>query len=268
MMHFFVKSIEPTSNTVFEAAAILGYRLQALDYLAGLYKDKKLGFYFRSSDGAISFELHRVDSLKNLDARLKSNPQWAYCTHDVVPVTKTGEMVRELAQFLNIDPNTFFDSVLAEYESLGIFSAQSTSNARSRLATFNGDYIALMSADEEEIDEAGTYTVVAKSTKGTSATVSNDQLSEMWARTLRSQVAHLNSDTEFVDYNPVGRSEGLLVGKGDVNLLKSHIESTEIYPDTVVQYISVNTPSIAAQKTADELRLIKRSPPPLNFFTV
>ncbi len=258
MMHFFVKSVETPSMSHFDIAAMLQHRLLALDHLSSLYADKKLGFFFRSPDGATSYELHRADDLLELDARLKANPQWPYCSHEVVPVTKTGDMVRELTSYLKIDANLFFEEALGRYQARGILTADHTDEIKKRAGS---GYVELMSADEEPMDENGVYTVVAKASKGTSASVPVEQLQEMWMRALRSQVAHLNSDIEFIDYNPVGRSEGLLIGKGDLDVLKKHIESTEIYPDTVVSYYPVHTRSVAARATASRLLSLQRDLP-------
>jgi hypothetical protein len=260
MMHFFVKSVETPSLSHFDVAAMLQHRLLALDHLSALYADKKLGFFFRSPDGSISYELHRSDDLLELDARLKANPQWPYCSHEVIPVTKTGDMVRELTAYLGIDANAFFEDALSRYQNRGILTASHTDEIRKRAV---GGFVELMSADEEPIDENGVYTVVAKASKGTSASVPVEQLQEMWMRALRAQVAHLNSDVEFIDYNPVGRSEGLLIGKGDIDVLKKHIESTEIYPDTVVSYFPVHTSSVAARAAATQLMALQRSLPAL-----
>lgn len=265
MMHFFVKTTENQPLTTFDEAATLRHRLASLDYLTDLYAQKKLGFYFRSPDGTISYELHRADTLLELDARLKGNPQWPYATHEVTPVTKTGDMVRELTSYLQIDANMFFRDALARYQKAGWLAPAHVAQVHAKAAAGGGDYLALMSADEEPIDEAGNYTVVAKQSKGTLASVAPEQLEEMWMRTLRSQVAHLNSSVEFIDYNPVGRSEGLLVGKGDLAALKAHIESTEIFPDTVVSYYPVTTPTRAARATADSLILLRRDLPTLSF---
>lgn len=264
-MHFFVKTTENLPLTTFDEAATLQLRLASLDYLTNLYALKKLGFYFRSPDGTMSYELHRADTLFELDERLKGNPQWPYATHEVTPVTKTGDMVRELTSYLKIDANTFFADALARYQTAGWLSPAHVNQVNAKAAAGGGDYLALMSADEEPIDEAGNYTVVAKQSKGTSASVSPQQLEEMWMRTLRSQVAHLNSSIEFIDYNPVGRSEGLLIGKGDLADLRKHIESTEIYPDTVVSYYPVFTPTQAARATAASLTLLRRELPALSF---
>lgn len=264
-MHFFVRVTENESLTTIDQAATLSHRLASLDYLSALYANKKLGFFFRSKDGSISYELHRTDSLLELDARLKANPQWPYASHEVVPVTKTGDMVRELTSYLNIDPQQFFADALARYQTAGWLDASHVSTISTRVAAAGGDFLALMSADEEEIDPEGTYTVVGKVSKGSTASVSPEYLEEMWMRTLRSQVAHLNSDIEFIDYNPVGRSEGLLIGKGDINKLQKHIESTEIFPDTVVTYYPVNTPKQAGMQAMSTLSQLRRTAPTLSY---
>ena len=262
-MHFFVKVTENEPLTTIDRAATVLHRLAALDYLAGLYAQKKLGFFFRGKDGSVGYELHRVDTLLELDARLKANPQWPYANHEVVPVTKTGDMVRELTAYLSIDPKQFFADALARYQAAGWLQPSHVSSIATKAVAAGGDFLALMSADEEEIDPEGTYTVVAKQSKEASASVSPEYLEEMWMRTLRSQVAHLNSDIEFIDYNPVGRSEGLLVGKGDLTNLQNHIESTEIYPDTIVTYYPVNTPKQAGLQAMNTLVQLRRSAPAL-----
>lgn len=263
-MHFFVKVIENEPFTTMDQAATMNHRLASLDYLSALYAQKKLGFFFRSKDGSVSYELHRTDSLQDLDARLKANPQWPYANHEVVPVTKTGDMVRELTAYLKIDPQQFFADALVRYQTAGWLHASHVASISSRAAAAGGDFLALMSADEEEIDPEGTYTVVAKASKGSPASVSPEYLEDMWMRTLRSQVAHLNADIEFIDYNPVGRSEGLLIGKGDIAELQKHIESTEIYPDTVVTYYPVNTPKVAGLQAIETLSQLRRSVPLLS----
>lgn len=263
MLHFFVTSIETEARTTFELAATQTVRLLSLDYLSQLYADGKIGFFFRSVDGSTSYELHRVDNLTELDARLKANPQWAYAKHDVVPVSKTGDMVRELTAYLGLDANKFFEETLSRYENKGFMSALSTNEIRRKVEMLGGDYLQIMSQDEEPIDEEGTYTIVAKRSNDISAVVPEIQLRDMWMRALRAQVAHLNSDIEFIDYNPIGKSEGLLIGKGDVEILKRHIEATEIFPDTVVTYTPALTPRRAAQAAVASLRSLQRDVPTL-----
>ena len=263
-MHFFVKVTESEALTTMDQAATMTHRLTSLDYLSALYAQGRLGFFFRSKDGRVSYELHRADSLLELDARLKANPQWPYARLEVMPVTKTGDMVRELTTYLKIDPNQFFADVLTRYQNAGWLQPAQVSSISATLAVAGGDFLALMSADEEEIDPEGTYTVVGKQSKETSASVSPEYLQEMWMRTLRSQVAHLNSGIELIDYNPVGRSEGILIGKGDLASLQSHIESTEIYPDTIVTYYPVNTARQAGLQAVDTLARLRRTVPTLS----
>jgi len=265
MMHFFVKSIESRSRSTYEEAAMLQHRVAALDYVAGLYNAGRLGFHFRDSEGVTSYELHRCDNLLELDARLKSNPQWAYCNHQVIPVTKTGDMVRELTNYLKIDANEFFRKTLAQYREKELLAGVTLEAISKKVEANGGDFLALMSEDEQPIDEAGNYTLAAKTQTDVASTVSIDQLQDVWIRALRSQVIHLNSDIELVDYNPVGISQGLVIGRGDPEVIRRHIESTEIFPDTTVHYTPLRTSTQSGAATVERLRTLKRNVPEVKF---
>lgn len=261
MMHFFVESVENRGSSPNEFAAALQHRLTSLDYLAGQYQSGNLGFYFRSLDGRTSYELHRATSLPELDARLKSNPQWPYVQTTVTPVTKTSEMIREVTSFLGIEPRAFFLQVLADLRSSRADLTSFVDNATNVLSQNSQDVLALFAEDEEPINEEGLYTLAAKKLSAPRPDAKPAELEEIWRKTLRSQVMHLNSQVEFIDYNPVGVPNGILIGKVPEADLRKHIEATEIFPHTTVEYRALSTPLRSAHSAASTLSQMGGSVP-------
>lgn len=226
-MEVFVKMVENVTTSVMEEAAMLQHRLRSLDYKRSLLKEGKLRYAFRDETCSVCYSMYVGDTFEQIDAMIKKDPQWPFCKLDVTPVTSSRAMAEEIQSFLNV--NILSEQVMAKLDTPPI----------------------------TDIDDDGVYTVAEKASRELSPLVSEGALSEMWIRTLRSQELHLNS-IELVDHNPVGRSEGILIGRCDKATLEAHVKNAEIYPDTTVKFTALFTLKKAWQSTSTKLANLKR----------
>ncbi|MDO6967113.1 hypothetical protein [Rhizobium alvei] len=234
-MRFLVTMSENRTASSMERVACLQHRLKSLDYQKQLLVDKRLGYAFRSEDASTSYLMFKdIRALEDLDELVKGDPSWAYCSTEVMPVTTTASMMREMYKSLG-------PKVLGE--------------------EFEAKTMAALEGDEEPIDEDGTYSLAAKRAKDISAITSPDLLNEMWSRVIESQRLHLNSTIEFADHNPVGKPWGILIGKTNVSELQQHVESAPIFPDTDVTFENLLTLKQARNLTAMELERSRRAVP-------
>ncbi|MBK3734256.1 hypothetical protein GAY29_14285 [Azospirillum brasilense] len=238
-MRFFVTVTENVTSSPTERAAMIQHRMKSLDYQQGLLNAGSLGYAFRSVDCQTGYLLYKADTLEQVDEIIKADPQWVFCSVEVMPVTTTTAMVKEM--YRSFGPQLLgaplSDSDLQKFE-----------------------------ADEEAIDPDGNYSMAAKALAAVSPLASQDVQNDLWVRTLQSQKMHFNP-IEFCDHNPVGKPWGILVGKCDVPAIQTHVASTPIYPDTVVTYTELLTLKKAWRKSASELAVFQRAAPVAVHFT-
>jgi muconolactone delta-isomerase len=237
-MRFFVRMTEGRSSTTVELAAMLEHRLKSIDYQRALLDRGKLGYAFRNVDGDVSYLMYKADSLEELDALIKADPSWPFCETEVVPVTTTAAMIREIEA--SMGPN--------------VLSAK-----------FTNEEMKHLDSDEEPIDEEGVYSLAEKALPSMSALTSPSVLDEIWQRTVTSQSLHINS-IEFADHNPVGRPWGLLIGKVEPDALKQHVSTAPIFPDTTVTYTRLHTLKQAWEASAKQTVALHRAVSPSAFY--
>ncbi len=226
-MEVFVKMLENITTSVMEEAAMLQHRLRSLDYQKSLLKSGKLRYAFRDESCTTCYSMYIGETLEEIDAMIKKDPQWPFCKLEVTPVTSSRAMAEEIQSFLNV--NILSELVMEKLDSPPV----------------------------TDIDDDGVYTVAEKASSEMSALVSDSALQEMWIRTLQSQELHLNP-IELVDHNPVGRSEGILIGRCDKDTLEAHVKNAAIYPDTTGKFTPLLTLKRAWQSTSVKLVNLRR----------
>ncbi len=207
-MRFLVRMNERSPRDAQENSAMLLHRLESLRYQADLLASGCLAYAFRAELGSVTVMMFEVDSLTDLDRYLKRDPGWPYCATEVIPVVSTEALIREAQDYLG-------EFIFAEEELQHL------------------DYV------KKPINSDCQYWLAIKEVLPFSPLLSEDAQNDVHRRTVLAQRSHLNP-VEFADDNPVGRAVGILVAEGDLESTKKHVESCEVFPDTIVTYLELS----------------------------
>jgi hypothetical protein len=203
-MRFFTRYFERPVRDPQECAAMLFLRLQGLLYRERQYLDGKLAYAFCTDDLSTAVELWETGSTTELDLLVKRDPQFPYCRVEVMPTIGTDALVEEIQGYIG--------EVL-----------------------FAPDQLPTLRMPRKPIEPDATYYLAWKEVLPFSPLLSQDEQDDVHRRTLTAQAAHF-ADLEFADDNPVGRPVGILIGKADLETIRRHVESCDVFPDTIVSY--------------------------------
>jgi hypothetical protein len=235
MDRFYVSMKERTCVDTQELAAMLGHRLNALEYHQKLLGDGKASFAFGlGEDCDETIVLFRVGSHDELDWLIKRDPHFPYTKTIVTPVITTEALVREAQDYLGEE-------------------------------IFAKDQIPQLNFPEKAINRDGEYWLAWKEVPPFSPLCSEETQNDVHRRTVLAQRGHF-AELEFADYNPAGRPIGILVSEGPLDAIRHHVETCEVFPDTVVTYTRLWTHKQAWARTAAKLVELRRTAPEANPF--
>ena len=226
-MRFFVTLKERTCSDAQELAAMLTHRMCSIEYQDDLVKKGLLRYAFRAKNGLKAILMFEVVALEELDALVKRDPGWAYSRAEVVPVVTTEALVREAQGYLN-------EKILSE------------------------DEVKALEIPLQVIEPHAQYWLAWKEVKPFSPLLPDEDQNDVYRRTLLAQKSH-GDPVEFSDENPVGLSVGILIAKGDLEAARRHVETCDVFPDTIVEYMEI-VPLQRAWETAREELLRLRRP--------
>jgi hypothetical protein len=170
--------------------------------------------------------MYEVETLETLDLLLKRDPGWAYATTEVTPVVSTVALVTEAQDYLG-------ESILTQDEVDGL------------------------APERRRINPVGTYWLAYKEVRAFNPLLSIEEQDDVHRRTVTSQRAHLDA-VEFADDNPVGKAVGILVAEGELADVRRHVETCEVFPDTVVSYKELLPLERAFEFTKGQLERLRR----------
>jgi hypothetical protein len=221
-MRLYVKTWERECVDAQETKAMLGHRLKGIAYEQKALGDGEFEWAFRESENPGVFHgVIDTECLEAADEILKRNPCWPYCHIRVEPVVTTDALVREAQGFLEehiMDPATMAD----------------------------------LACPAHPPRAGGSYWLAIKEVPPFSPLLPLDAQADVFRRTVIAQLGH-KEDCEYADVNPVGRSVGVLVAEGDEETIRSHVETCEVYPDTVVSYTRLVDLATALERTEARL---------------
>jgi hypothetical protein len=221
---------ERTLNDAQELSAMLVHRLDSIRYqLELLSVDGPLAYAFRTKEGNMAVLMYETDTPEKADLYLKRDPGWPFAETEVLPVVSTTALIREAQEFLG-------ETIIEESE----------------LASFH--------YERRGIDPLKEYWLAYKEVKPFSPLLSVEAQNDVHRRTIIAQKAHLES-FEFADDNPVGKAVGILVAEAAFDRVRRHVESCEVFPDTVVTYMELLPLKRAWEKTVAEIQKLGRPTP-------
>lgn len=227
---FFVRMKERPCFDAQERAAIHRHRLAAVQYHASMLEEGHARYAFFAGEGLNeAILMYEIESHDRLDWLIKRDPLFPYTTVTVIPTITTEALVREAQDYLGEE----------------IFS-----KAELPKLTFA----------HKKIDPNAEYWLAWKEVLPFSPLCPVAEQDDVHRRTVIAQKGHFE-DLEFSDENPVGRPVGILVAQGSVEDMRRHVESCEVFPDTVVQYTRLYTHRQTVSKTIEELRRLRRPIP-------
>ncbi|RVE87071.1 hypothetical protein [Sinorhizobium meliloti] len=227
---FFVRMTERSHRDTQEHAAMLMHRLEAIKYHSRLLLDGSAQYAFFAGDDCNSaIILYEQESHEALDWLIKRDPHFAYTQIEVIPTVLTEALVREAQDYLEEE----------------IFSTE-------EMKTLN--------FPRREIDPDAEYWFAWKEVPPFSALCPVSVQNDVHRRTVLAQKAHLEN-FEFADHNPVGRAVGILVAQASLETVREHVESCEVYPDTIVTYQKLWTHKQALEHTRARLTDLRRKVP-------
>lgn len=233
MLRYYIDAREPRSNDPASRAAQLQYRLDSLEYWYQKFESPSVVYVFRSHHSSRIHAVVKPDTPEDLDRILKADPSWPFLTWTPIPVTTTANMLQEI-----------FDAIPHERLS----EAGPEQFDASEMKKLDQD-------DQRPIDPNGVYILAEKKLTALPATTPQEHLDLLWSKTIASQKMHL-SDMELMDHNPIGRPEGLLVGKGTLKQIKAHVSATPIFPFTKVRFTRLSTLAQSWASTVKDLQAL------------
>jgi hypothetical protein len=228
-MRFFTRMVERETHDAQEKAAMLYHRLDSIRYQLPLYQSGALAYAFRVVSGNAAVLMYDVATLQLLDLHLKRDPGWPYAHTEVVPVVSTEDLVREAQDYLG--EHLFTDEELPS-----------------------------LCFERRRIDSKAMYWLAYKEVRPFSPLLTEESQNDVHRRTILAQRAHFES-LEFADDNPVGKAVGILVAESELEAVKAHVESCDVFPDTTVQYTELLPLERAWDMTVAELSRMRRSVP-------
>lgn len=227
---FFVRMRERIPADAQELAALLNHRLRSLRYQAKLLAGGDVQYAFMLGESCSeAILLYEVETHEQLDWLIKRDPHFAYTRIEVIPTILTEALVREAQDFLGE----------------GIF---------------NEDALANLNFPRREIEPNGEYWLAWKEVAPFSPLCPEETQNDVHRRTILAQQGHFE-ELEFADDNPVGRPVGILIGHCSLEEVQSHVESCDVFPDTIVTYSRLWTHKQAAERTIANLRALRRDVP-------
>jgi hypothetical protein len=209
---------------------MLRHRLAGIEYKAALLGRRTLSYAFRSADGRMSYDMFNADSLEVLDRNVKADPAFPYIAVEVIPVVSTVAMVAEASEYLG-------ETILTE------------------------DEVAALNFPNQVVEDESSYFLAYKEVRPFSPLLTQSEQNDIHRRTIVSQRSH-HSGLEFADDNPVGRSVGILIGRGTLEEIRAHVTNCAVFPDTTVEFAELMTLPYAWRHAAAELSSLGRQVPP------
>lgn len=227
---FFVRLKERATADTQELAAMLLHRLRAIDYHEGLLRAGDLHYAFLSGERCTeAILLFEVENHERLDWLLKRDPHFAYASRTVIPTVLTDALVREAQDYLGE-------------------------------AIFSEEEIPSLRFPKRDIDPAGEYWLAWKEVPPFSPLCPVEVQDDVHRRTILAQKGHFDV-LEFADDNPVGMPVGILVAEAPLDQLRQHVESCDVFPDTIVQYERIWTHAQAREMTRRLITELRRPLP-------
>jgi muconolactone delta-isomerase len=233
-MKFFVQMTERQTFDSQELAAMLRHRLDSITYQQKLLDKGDLAYAFRTKQGNQSVLMYEINSLEYLDLLIKRDPHFPYSEIEVVPVVSTETLVREAQEYLN--EQIFSDNELPK-----------------------------LNFPRKPINSEATYWLAYKKVKPFSPLLSEEEQNDVHRRTILAQQGHFD-DLEFADDNPVGKPVGILVAECSLEKVQAHVETCDVYPDTVVIYNELLPLKRAWNATVQEIVQLRRPVPTSSLF--
>jgi hypothetical protein len=211
-----------------EVLAMLNHRLRSIAYVwQQLTQPDSIARYaFRSFDGTESILLLDVANSDVADYFIKRDPQFPYCSIEVIPVVNTEALVREAQDFLGEE-------------------------------IFNEEDLPNLNFPIKPINDSAQYWLAHKEVLPFSPLLQESEQNEIFRRTILAQRGHLKP-IEFSDHNPVGRQIGILIAEGNYDAIRTHVEDCEVFPDTVVTYTELNTLRNAWDSSVKQIKSLRR----------
>jgi hypothetical protein len=229
-MRFFTRITERECRDTQELAAMLRHRLNGIAYKAQLLREGDLAYAFFTQPANEAILMYEVDSVDRLDLLIKRDPQFAYAHVETMPTIQTEALLREAQDYLG--ENIIPEEELPEYN-----------HAR------------------KQIEDDATYYLAWKEVPPFSPLLSIEEQNDVHRRTIQAQMIHFQ-EIEFADDNPAGRPVGILIAQAGLDEVRRHVETCEVYPDTIVRYTHLLTLPVAWRETVKSLTTLGRSVPP------
>jgi hypothetical protein len=157
---------------------------------------------------------------------IKRDPHFSYSSVTVTPVVSTEALVREAQDYLQEE-------------------------------IFPTSELHKLNFPRRPIDPRVSYWLAWKEVAPFSPLLSVEAQNDVHRRTVLAQRGHF-AELEFSDDNPVGMPVGILVAEGKLDAIRQHVESCEVFPDTLVTYTELLPLPRVWQHTISELRELRR----------
>jgi muconolactone delta-isomerase len=200
--------------------------MRSIEYQNDLLNRGVLRYAFRAKDGFKAVLMFELNTLEELDALVKRDPGWPYSHARVVPVVTTESLVREAQEYLG-------ETILSDNE------------------------VQALDIPRQKIEQNSQYWLAWKEVKPFSPLLPDVDQNDVYRRTLIAQKSH-GDPVEFSDENPVGLSVGILIAHGDLEATRRHIETCDVFPDTIVEYTELLPLQMAWEAARAELARLRR----------